>query len=140
MNKMLRRIGLQIAGFVLNILLMFGLVVRVIKKGCQQVFQSQARSTPPPCLLEPKLGQHGYVRIKDGISIHYVEKGDCSQPLMLFLHGFPEFWYSWRHQMDYFAQRGYWCVAIDMRGYNDSGTLPHVQITFWKNSAVCLHF
>ncbi|MGD1922552.1 MAG: alpha/beta fold hydrolase, partial [Pleurocapsa sp.] len=39
--------------------------------------------------------------------------------LMLMLHGFPEFWYSWRHQIAEFAQ-DYHVVAIDMRGYNDS--------------------
>lgn len=38
---------------------------------------------------------------------------------MLFLHGFPEFWYSWRHQINEFA-KDYKVVAIDMRGYNDS--------------------
>ena len=38
---------------------------------------------------------------------------------MLFLHGFPEFWYSWRHQIPEFA-KDYKVVAIDLRGYNDS--------------------
>jgi len=51
--------------------------------------------------------------------MHYVEKGDPSKPLMLFLHGFPEFWYSWRFQLEYFSQN-YWCVAPDLRGYNDT--------------------
>jgi pimeloyl-ACP methyl ester carboxylesterase len=42
-----------------------------------------------------------------GIKIHYVEKGDPKNPLMLFLHGYPEFWYSWRHQLKEFS-RDYW--------------------------------
>jgi pimeloyl-ACP methyl ester carboxylesterase len=53
----------------------------------------------------------------NGISLHYVTQGEG--PLMLFLHGFPEFWYSWRHQLPEFAQ-DYTCVALDLRGYNES--------------------
>jgi pimeloyl-ACP methyl ester carboxylesterase len=41
-------------------------------------------------------------------------------PLVVFLHGFPEFWWSWRHQLTAMAQAGYWAVAPDMRGYNES--------------------
>lgn len=48
-----------------------------------------------------------------------MEKGDHSKPLMVFVHGFPEFWYSWRHQIKEFS-KDYWCVALDMRGYNES--------------------
>uniref|UniRef100_A0A0N4ZF04 AB hydrolase-1 domain-containing protein n=1 Tax=Parastrongyloides trichosuri TaxID=131310 RepID=A0A0N4ZF04_PARTI len=46
-------------------------------------------------------------------------KGDKDKDLMLFIHGFPEFWYSWRKQLDYFKDN-YCCVALDMRGYGDS--------------------
>ena len=60
--------------------------------------------------------QHGLLKT-NGINLHYVTQGQG--PLMLFLHGFPEFWYSWRHQLDYFCDR-YTCVALDLRGYNDS--------------------
>lgn len=38
---------------------------------------------------------------------------------MLFIHGFPEFWYSWRKQLQEFS-KDYWCVALDQRGYNES--------------------
>jgi epoxide hydrolase 4 len=57
----------------------------------------------------------------NGIRLHYVTQG--SGPLMLFLHGFPEFWYSWRHQIPEFA-KDHKVVAIDLRGYNDSDKPP----------------
>jgi pimeloyl-ACP methyl ester carboxylesterase len=43
-----------------------------------------------------------------------------SVPLVVFLHGFPEFWWSWREQLTAVAAAGMWAVAPDMRGYNES--------------------
>jgi epoxide hydrolase 4 len=60
--------------------------------------------------------QHEYINT-NGIKLHYVTQGEGE--LMLMLHGFPEFWYSWRHQITEFAQY-YKVVALDLRGYNDS--------------------
>jgi epoxide hydrolase 4 len=60
--------------------------------------------------------QHEYITT-NGIKLHYVTQGEG--PLMLMLHGFPEFWYSWRHQIPEFAA-DYKVVAVDLRGYNDS--------------------
>jgi pimeloyl-ACP methyl ester carboxylesterase len=54
----------------------------------------------------------------NGLGFHYVEAG--SGPLVLFLHGFPEFWYSWRHQLTALAGAGFHAVAPDLRGYNES--------------------
>ena len=51
--------------------------------------------------------------------MHYVEKGDKTKPLMLFVHGFPEFWYSWRYQLKEFS-KDYRTIAIDLRGYGES--------------------
>jgi pimeloyl-ACP methyl ester carboxylesterase len=59
---------------------------------------------------------HNYIKT-NGIQLHYVSKGEG--PLMLMLHGFPEFWYSWRHQILEFAEN-YRVVAPDLRGYNES--------------------
>lgn len=55
--------------------------------------------------------------ISNGVRLHYVTQGEG--PLMLMLHGFPEFWYSWRRQIPEFAG-DHKVVAIDQRGYNDS--------------------
>ena len=52
----------------------------------------------------------------NGLSFHYVEAG--RGPLVLLLHGFPEFWYSWREQLTPLADAGYRAVAPDLRGYN----------------------
>ena len=60
--------------------------------------------------------QHAYITI-NGVKLHYVTQGEGD--LMLMLHGFPEFWYSWRHQIPEFA-KDYKVVALDLRGYNDS--------------------
>ncbi len=54
--------------------------------------------------------------VVNGVRIHYVESG--SGPLVLLLHGFPEFWYSWRNQIPALAAAGFRVVAPDMRGYN----------------------
>ena len=52
--------------------------------------------------------------------LHYVEAGDG--PLIVLLHGFPEFWYGWRLQIQALAAAGFRVVAPDMRGYNLSST------------------
>ncbi|KAI6232591.1 AB hydrolase-1 domain-containing protein [Aphelenchoides fujianensis] len=64
----------------------------------------------------------GYLDLSE-VRLHYVEAGDPNRPTMLFVHGFPQFWYSWRHQLRHF-QNDYHVVAIDMRGYNESDK-PH---------------
>ena len=43
-------------------------------------------------------------------------------PLIVCVHGFPELWYSWRHQIEYFAARGYSVAALDVRGYGKSSS------------------
>jgi len=54
----------------------------------------------------------------NGVKLHVMEAGPADGPMILFLHGFPEFWYAWRKQIDYFADRGYLVVVPDQRGYN----------------------
>ena len=54
---------------------------------------------------------------------HVVEAGDG--PLVILLHGFPTFWWTWRHQLRSLAEAGYRAVAVDMRGYAGSDHPPH---------------
>ena len=58
--------------------------------------------------------EHGYAD-SDGVSIHYTTVGEG--PLVVMIHGFPDFWYSWRHQMEGLKD-SFKVVAIDQRGYN----------------------
>ncbi|WP_344424334.1 alpha/beta hydrolase [Pseudonocardia ailaonensis] len=58
----------------------------------------------------------------NGIRLHVVEAGEG--PLVVLLHGFPEFWWSWRHQLTALADAGFRAVAIDLRGYGDTDKTP----------------
>jgi pimeloyl-ACP methyl ester carboxylesterase len=72
----------------------------------------------------------------NGIHVRYAELGSGApgSPLVLFCHGWPESWYSWRHQLAALGAAGFRCVAPDMRGYGgteapepiDQYTLPHL--------------
>jgi len=61
--------------------------------------------------------EHDYAE-NNGVKIHYASTGEG--PLVVMIHGFPDFWYSWRHQMDGLRDQ-FQVVAIDQRGYNRSG-------------------
>ncbi len=65
---------------------------------------------------DDELGTHGFVN-SSGVKIHYVSRG--TGPLLVMLHGFPDYWYTWRKQMPVLAER-FQVVAIDLRGYNKS--------------------
>jgi pimeloyl-ACP methyl ester carboxylesterase len=58
----------------------------------------------------------------NGIRLHVAEAG--GGPLVLLLHGFPEFWWSWRSQLPALADAGLRAVAVDLRGYGDSDKPP----------------
>lgn len=115
---------------------------------------------PPACFADPKYGSHKYVSVNvrnwewflefryifnrkmnylQKVRLHYVESGDNSKPLLLFVHGQFDFWYSWRSQITEF-NKDYWSVvwlsdftwlkkpfmnfcsrrviAMDLRGFN----------------------
>jgi len=54
----------------------------------------------------------------NGIALHVVLAGPASGKPLIFLHGFPEFWFAWRHQIDHFVSSGYRVILPDQRGYN----------------------
>ena len=60
--------------------------------------------------------EHGYAD-SNGVKIHYATLGEG--PLVVMIHGFPDYWYTWRHQMEGLAQ-DFQVVAVDQRGYNKS--------------------
>lgn len=63
-----------------------------------------------------ELGEHGYAPSGD-LKIHYVTRGEG--PLLICLHGFPDYWYTWREQMPAWS-KSFQVVAMDQRGYNKS--------------------
>jgi len=110
-------VGSSIALFSLPVTLM--LLFRFFRSGFNfNLFKIKPRPNPPKILLDKKLGEHKFAKV-NGVSLHYVESGDVTKPLVLFIHGFPEFWFSWRHQIKHF-NKNYHVVAFDMRGYNTS--------------------
>ena len=54
----------------------------------------------------------------NGVTLHCAEAGRADGPLIILLHGFPEFWFAWRGYFGPFADRGFYVVAPDQRGYN----------------------
>jgi epoxide hydrolase 4 len=61
--------------------------------------------------------REGYADLGE-VRLHYVEAGPPDGPGVVLLHGFPDFWYSWRHQIPALAAAGLRVIAPDMRGYN----------------------
>ena len=59
--------------------------------------------------------EHGYAN-SSGVKIHYASLGSKDKPLIVMIHGFPDFWYTWRDQMEALS-KDYQVVAIDQRGY-----------------------
>ena len=75
----------------------------------------------PSTVLLPGPWEHRAISA-NGIRLHVAE---CGQgPLVVLLHGFPEFWWAWRHQLTGLAQAGFRAVAVDLRGYGDSDKPP----------------
>ena len=77
--------------------------------------------TYPAGMFEPS-----FVTVHNGaIDLRVAVTG--SGPLILCIHGWPELWYSWRHQMEHFAARGFTVAAMDVRGYGASSNPPEIE-------------
>ncbi|GAV86528.1 Abhydrolase_6 domain-containing protein [Cephalotus follicularis] len=70
--------------------------------------------------------QHRFIQVEEGLKLHVAETGTGAN-VVVFLHGFPEIWYSWRHQMVGVAKAGFRAIAPDYRGYglSDIPLQPH---------------
>lgn len=82
-----------------------------------------ADAPEPSVVLVPGPWQHRDVTA-NGQRFHVAECGDPGDPLVLLLHGFPEFWWSWRHQLVALAEAGWHVVAADLKGYGGSDKPP----------------
>ncbi|KAL1484156.1 hypothetical protein MTO96_032748 [Rhipicephalus appendiculatus] len=91
--------------------------VQVLFKG-RRVLQPKERNDEPKCLRDPELGSHEFVTLED-VTLHYVSAGSRDKPVVLLLHGFPDFWFSWKYQiLD--LKKDFWVVVPDLRGYGQS--------------------
>lgn len=82
-------------------------------------------AAPLPVSCKPSDMCNGYVPIKPGVRLHFVEMG--SGPVVCLCHGFPESWFSWRYQIPALAQAGFRVLALDMKGYGESSAPPEIE-------------
>ncbi|KAM9622471.1 bifunctional epoxide hydrolase 2 [Trichechus inunguis] len=94
--------------------------LRELEKVTSMQLLNTAIPLPTPCKLSDM--SHGYVPIKPGVRLHFVELG--TGPVVCLCHGFPESWFSWRYQIPALAQAGFRVLAVDMKGYGESSS-PH---------------
>ncbi|PVV02491.1 hypothetical protein BB560_003053 [Smittium megazygosporum] len=71
-------------------------------------------------MVDPKSFNHKFATVNN-VKIHYIDEG-YSDKVILCVHGFPDIWYGWRHQIKYLASQGYRVIVPDIRGYGQSGS------------------
>jgi alpha/beta hydrolase fold len=100
--------------------------------------ESSGAGAQPTSWVDPTMPEVRHRMIEtNGIRLHMAEQGEG--PLVILCHGFPECWYSWRHQLGALAKAGFHAVAPDLRGYGQSDrpeevekyTILHESATSW---------
>ncbi|XP_009872782.1 PREDICTED: bifunctional epoxide hydrolase 2, partial [Apaloderma vittatum] len=95
--------------------------------------QLLAQEEPLPTACDPANVTHGYVPIRPGVQLHFVEMGHG--PVVCLCHGFPESWLSWRYQIPALADAGFRVIALEMKGYGES-TAP-LDIEEYSQKQIC---
>ncbi|NXB98373.1 HYES hydrolase, partial [Orthonyx spaldingii] len=95
---------------------------------------AQEEPLPTPC--DPSEVTHGYVSIRPGVQLHFVELGQG--PVVCLCHGFPESWLSWRFQIPALADAGFRVIALEMKGYGESTAPP--DIPEYSQEQICKDF
>ncbi|XP_054052700.1 bifunctional epoxide hydrolase 2 isoform X2 [Rissa tridactyla] len=87
--------------------------------------QLLTQEEPLPTAVDPSNVTHGYVPIRPGVQLHFVEMGHG--PVVCLCHGFPESWLSWRYQIPALADAGFRVIALEMKGYGESTAPPDIE-------------
>ncbi|XP_029893728.1 bifunctional epoxide hydrolase 2 isoform X3 [Aquila chrysaetos chrysaetos] len=87
--------------------------------------QLLTQEEPLPTACDPSDVTHGYVPIRPGVQLHFVEMGHG--PVVCLCHGFPESWLSWRYQIPTLADAGFRVIALEMKGYGESTAPPDIK-------------
>ncbi|NXS56036.1 HYES hydrolase, partial [Brachypteracias leptosomus] len=89
---------------------------------CSSPLQLLTQEEPLPTACDPSNVAHGYMPIRPGVQLHFVEMGQG--PVICLCHGFPESWLSWRYQIPALADAGFRVIALEMKGYGESTAPP----------------
>ncbi|XP_010133588.1 PREDICTED: bifunctional epoxide hydrolase 2, partial [Buceros rhinoceros silvestris] len=95
--------------------------------------QLLTQEEPLPTACDPTDVTHGFVPIRPGVQLHFVEMGQG--PVICLCHGFPESWLSWRYQIPALADAGFRVIALEMKGYGES-TAP-LDIREYSQEQIC---
>ncbi|NXT53908.1 HYES hydrolase, partial [Pluvianellus socialis] len=95
---------------------------KTVLKELEELSGLLTQEEPLPTACDPSNVTHGYVPIRPGVQLHFVEMGHG--PVVCLCHGFPESWLSWRYQIPALADAGFRVIALEMKGYGESTAPP----------------